>query len=74
MKIMGIEFAGSSLYYVVIELQGDGSIAVMHKNKMKIGDTDHGNPSLLFKMLFQLYLTLRSLGLSALKQSQSLDK
>ena len=39
MKIMGIEFAGSSLYYVVIELQADGSLAVIHKNKMKIGDT-----------------------------------
>lgn len=39
MRVMGIEFSGSKLYYVVIGLQDDGSLVVAHANKLVIGET-----------------------------------
>ncbi|HEY5579679.1 MAG TPA: DUF3010 family protein [Rhodoferax sp.] len=39
MKVMGIEFAGSHLYYVVIELNDKNDVHVLQSNRLVLGDT-----------------------------------
>jgi hypothetical protein len=39
LKILGIEFDASNLYYVFIELQANNDISVKQANKLVLGDT-----------------------------------
>lgn len=39
MKVMGVEFAGSNLYYVVIELNDKNDVHVLQSNRLVLGET-----------------------------------
>jgi hypothetical protein len=39
MRVMGIEFDAKKTHYVLIELKGDGSIAVSQANRLVLGET-----------------------------------
>jgi hypothetical protein len=39
MKVMGIEFAGSTMFYVLVELDGKNEVLVLQKNKLVLGET-----------------------------------
>lgn len=39
MKVMGIEFAGSHLNYVVVELNEKNEVRVLQSNRLVLGDT-----------------------------------
>lgn len=39
MKVIGVEFAGSQLIYVVIELNDKNEVCVLQSNRLVLGDT-----------------------------------
>lgn len=39
MKVMGVEFAGSNLHYVLLELNDKNEVHVIQSNRLVIGDT-----------------------------------
>lgn len=39
MKVMGVEFAGSYLHYVVVELNDKREVQVLQSNRLVLGDT-----------------------------------
>lgn len=39
MKVMGVEFAGSNLHFVVIQLNDKGEGSVLQSNRLVLGDT-----------------------------------
>lgn len=49
MRVLGIEFAGSRMFYVLIEMQEDGSLVVASANKLLIGETRSRESLIAFK-------------------------
>lgn len=67
MKIMGVEFSASNMYYVILELAEENKIRVVQANKLVLGDSRSRDALVAFQNAVSALLNLVSPSLIGIK-------
>lgn len=67
MKVMGIEFAGSSMIYVVVELDDKNDVRILQKNRLVLGETRARDSLVAFQAAVSTLFNSASPGLIGIK-------